>query len=47
MHDEQTKKEHMIHQSITYILSHLNDKLSVEMVAQHFHYSKYHFSRLF
>jgi len=47
MNDTQTKKLYMIHQSISYILSHLNGNLTVEMVAQHFHYSKYYFSRLF
>lgn len=42
-----TEKEQIIHESIDYILAHLNEELSVEDVASHFHYSKYYFSRIF
>jgi AraC family transcriptional regulator len=37
----------LINQSIDYILQHLNDDISVNDVANHFHFSKYYFNRSF
>jgi AraC family transcriptional regulator len=36
-----------INRAIEYILSHINDELSVDMVANHCHFSRYHLSRMF
>lgn len=40
-------KKELIYQSIDYIFQHLDDDLSVDDVAKHFHYSKFYFSRSF
>ena len=37
----------IINKAIEYIFAHINEKLTVDEVAQHCHMSKYHFSRLF
>ncbi len=36
-----------VNQAIDYILLHIEDDLSLEMVADHCHFSKYYFSRIF
>ena len=36
-----------INHAIDYILEHINEDLSVDDVAAHCHFSKYHFSRMF
>ena len=40
-------KKELINQSIDYIVQHLGDSLSIEDVAEHFHFSKYYFCRSF
>lgn len=40
-------RKKLVNQSIDYIMQHLNEELSLEMVAAHFYISKYHFSRIF
>lgn len=40
-------KKELINQSIDYIVQHLGDNLSIEDVAEHFHFSKYYFCRSF
>lgn len=37
----------VINKAIEYIFEHINEKLTVDKVAQYCHMSKYHFSRLF
>lgn len=37
----------VVNQGIDYILSHLNEPLTVELVAQHCHFSKFYYSRIF
>ena len=37
----------LINKAIEYIFEHIDEKLTVDEVAQHCHMSKYHFSRLF
>lgn len=37
----------MIHQSIDYIMKHLDEDIAIGDVAAHCHFSKYHFSRIF
>jgi len=37
----------IINQTIEYIMTNLGEELSAESVAEHFHFSKYHFSRMF
>ena len=36
-----------VNQAIDYILLHIEDDLILEMVADHCHFSKYYFSRIF
>ncbi len=40
-------KREVINQSIDYIIEHLDEKLTLEDVAEHFHFSKYYFDRSF
>ncbi len=40
-------KKELINQSIDYILQHFDENLSVEDVADHFHFSKFYFCRSF
>ena len=40
-------KNETINHAINYILQHINEELSVDDVAAHCHFSKYHFSRMF
>lgn len=40
-------RNELINQSIDYILKHLDEEISIEDVAGHCNYSKYHFSRMF
>ncbi|MHC1683015.1 MAG: GyrI-like domain-containing protein [Clostridiaceae bacterium] len=40
-------KKSMINKSIEYILQHIDEDISIEDVANHCNFSKYHFSRLF
>lgn len=40
-------RKKLVNQSINYIMQHLDEELSLEMVAAHFYVSKYHFSRIF
>lgn len=37
----------VINHAIDYILQHIHEKLTVDQIAAHCHFSKYHFSRLF
>lgn len=37
----------VVNQAIAYILEHINEKITVEEVAEHCHFSKYYFSRIF
>lgn len=37
----------LINQSINYIIRHLDEEISIEDVADYFHFSKYYFSRVF
>lgn len=37
----------LVNQSIDFIMQHLDEDLSLDTVADHFHLSKYHFSRIF
>lgn len=37
----------LVNQSIDYIMRHLDEEISIEDVADHCHFSKYHFSRVF
>lgn len=40
-------KQQLVNQSIDYILDHLEESLTLEKVATHFHFSQYYFGRLF
>jgi len=40
-------KREIINQSIGYIIQHLDEDLTVEKIADHFHYSKFYFCRSF
>ncbi len=40
-------KREVINQSIDYIIQHIDEKLTLEDVAGHFHFSKYYFDRSF
>ncbi len=40
-------KKELVHQSIDYIIQHLDGDLSIEDVADHFHFSKFYFCRSF
>ncbi len=40
-------KREVINQSIDYIIQHIDEKLTLEDVADHFHFSKYYFDRSF
>jgi AraC family transcriptional regulator len=40
-------KQELINQSIDYIIQHFDENLSVDDVADHFHFSKFYFSRSF
>lgn len=40
-------KKEIINQSIDYIIQHLDEDLTVEKIADHFHYSKFYFCRSF
>jgi len=40
-------KRQMISRSIDYMLQHLDEGITVKEVANHFHYSEFHFSRVF
>jgi AraC family transcriptional regulator len=40
-------KKEVINQSIDYIIEHINENLTIKDVAEHFHFSKYYFSRSF
>lgn len=40
-------KNEMVKQGIDYIMQHLDEELSIEAVADHCHFSKYYFSRVF
>ena len=40
-------KNDMVKRSIDYILQHLDEEISIEDVADHCHFSKYYFSRIF
>lgn len=40
-------RKELVNQSIDYIMQHLDENLSLDMVAAHFFISKYHFSRIF
>ncbi len=40
-------KKQLINEVIEYIISHLNDDLTLDRVAERFHFSKYYFSRMF
>lgn len=40
-------KKELIHQSIDYIIQHIDEDLSIEDVAEHFHFSKFYFCRSF
>lgn len=40
-------KKSLINKSIEYILNHLDEDISIEDVANHCNFSKYHFSRMF
>lgn len=37
----------VINRSIDFIMQHLNENITVKDVADHFHFSEYHFSRMF
>ena len=40
-------KSEVINKAITYIMEHITDEIAVEDVAEHCHFSKFHFSRMF
>lgn len=40
-------KKYLINKSIEYILQHIDEDISIEDVANHCNFSKYHFSRMF
>ncbi|EKQ56701.1 MAG: DNA-binding domain-containing protein, AraC-type [Clostridium sp. Maddingley MBC34-26] len=40
-------KKSLINKSIEYILLHIDEDISIEDVANHCNFSKYHFSRMF
>ena len=40
-------KKELIHQSMDYIIQHIDENLSIEDVAEHFHFSKFYFCRSF
>ena len=40
-------KSEVINKAITYIMEHITDKIAVEDVAEHCHFSKFYFNRLF
>lgn len=40
-------KNEIINNAITYILKHIEEELTIEQVAEHCHFSKYYFSRIF
>ncbi len=40
-------RKELINQSIDYIMQHLDEPLPLDAVAAQFHFSKYHFSRIF
>lgn len=40
-------RKKLVNQSIDFIIQHLNEHLSLDTVADQFHLSKYHFSRIF
>ena len=40
-------KKSLINRSIEYILQHIDEDISIENVANHCNFSKYHFSRIF
>lgn len=40
-------KNEVVHKAINYILSHLDEDITIEEVANHCHFSKYYFSRIF
>lgn len=40
-------KKELINQSVDYIVQHFNENLSIEDVANHFHFSKFYFCRSF
>lgn len=37
----------LVKKSIDYIMQHIDESISIEEVADYFHFSKYHFSRVF
>lgn len=45
MEDKDRKK--LVNQSIDYIMRHLDEELSLDVLAAHFYISKFHFSRIF
>ena len=40
-------KNEVINEAISYIMEHITDEITVEDVAEHCHFSKFHFSRMF
>lgn len=40
-------RRNLINQSIDYIMQHLDQALTLDTIADHFHFSKYYFSRMF
>ncbi len=40
-------KKELINQSIDYIIQHFNEDISINEVADHFHFSKFYFCRMF
>ena len=40
-------KNEVINEAISYIMEHITDEITVEDVAEHCHFSKFHFSRVF
>ncbi|WP_456008999.1 AraC family transcriptional regulator, partial [Clostridium butyricum] len=41
------KTNEVVNQAITYIMKHIDESITIEDVAEHCHFSKYYFSRIF
>lgn len=41
------ERKELVNQSIDYIIQHLDEDLSLDILSAHFCISKYHFSRIF
>lgn len=40
-------QDESVNQAIAYIMEHIEEEITIEQVAEHCHFSKYHFSRMF